>query len=734
MERGIIKAADRNVPRSIKMAMQGDAIRALVELITNADDSYIRLSEVGKSSKNLIEILYEKYGYCGRFAVRDNAEGMSIEDVRVSFKKYGEDTSGLKVGKGVRGYFGQGAKDALAGMIDGKICTFKNDKFVECKLFIEGDKAWYEISNEVSATSHLRKKHGIEANGTVAYFVVDPKKMAKTNVPRLDTVHAELANNYLLRKIMTNEHRKIMLIDLSDKTNSRRIRYKVPEGKIILQEQYFIPYADYKDFPIDITILRSERELNQTGDSRDGGLLIIDDKNAVLSCSLYKYDYEPLAAHFFGEVQIERFRELLEREEPVLSEEREGLSVRHPFCKALIGEVEKRLENEIKKEKLRKQKEEQSKFDREEISRFKKAFNLLNDIAEREAEAAVNLAQEETDKLEEPPDGFCLYPRSAKITVGKRYVLELRLNTHIIPYGSIINISSTHPKIHSLCKEIKITPDDGVGIVQKYITIEGTEANIEGIIRVSTKDKISQTKIFVEPEKELLMSEGMSFQPESITLRPNQPRKVCLLIYIKMIEGGSIIKLTTDNDSISFTRREIEVNEADAVRHIAKYEFELWGEGAGQDGIVTASYESFCALLDIRIRSKEETEEKGRKGMFSEPEYSNDEDPLQRTSYSGETGKVTIYVNFPSVKHYLGDTSQYKKTLASQVFIADLVAERCFLEIAKKKMATSGVLIRPEARSDSIQKIAYEFSKKYGKKVHEVLVDQKLLKEQRNIT
>ena len=128
MERGIIKASDRHTIRRMRTAMQGNAIRALVELITNADDSYIRLEEAGAPSKEVIEILYEKDGYCGLFAVRDNAEGMSIGDVGKSFKEYGAATSGMKTGKGVRGYFGQGAKDALAGMDGGRVCTFKDDK------------------------------------------------------------------------------------------------------------------------------------------------------------------------------------------------------------------------------------------------------------------------------------------------------------------------------------------------------------------------------------------------------------------------------------------------------------------------------------------------------------------------------------------------------------------------------------------------------------------------------
>lgn len=125
MEKGIIDVDPRHTARQIKSAMQGSVIRALVELITNADDSYIRLGDSNKSHKGLIEILYKKDGHCGLFAVRDFAEGMSIEGVRDSFKKYGAATSGMKKGQRVRGYFGQGAKDALAGMEDGKICTLR---------------------------------------------------------------------------------------------------------------------------------------------------------------------------------------------------------------------------------------------------------------------------------------------------------------------------------------------------------------------------------------------------------------------------------------------------------------------------------------------------------------------------------------------------------------------------------------------------------------------------------
>lgn len=200
-----------------------------------------------------------------------------------------------------------------------------------------------------------------------------------------------------------------------------------------------------------------------------------------------------------------------------------------------------------------------------------------------------------------------------------------------------------------------------------------------------------------------------------------------------MIEGGSTIRILSDNESIHVSKDEIIVNEADAIRHVAKYELEVWGEGAGQDAIITAEYETYMALLEARVRSKEKQEKKSRKGMFNEPEFSYDLEPIQRTSYSAETGKVIIYVNFPSVQHYLGRICQYRKTLPAQVLVADLMAERCFYEIAKKKVEASGATLRPEAIHDKIQRDAFDLSRKYGKKVHEVLVNQNLVNESRSI-
>ena len=711
--------------------MQGNAIRALVELITNADDSYIRLEEGQKEAKGQIDIVYKKDGYCGIFAVRDYAEGMSIDDVRNNFKRYGAATSGLKAGKGVRGYFGQGAKDALAGMVDGRICTFKDNQFVECRIFIKDDKPMYSINDPIPANSKIRNEHKIDRNGTIAYFKVDPQRTAGV-VPRLNTVQGELTNNAFLRKIMTNPSRKAFLLDADTNTGEPRlIRYQMPPGKEIMKQDFFITYGKYGNFPIHFVLSRADKELMQTGDDRDGGLLLVDGKNAVLGISLFKYDNEPLAARFFGEIRIDRFRELLENEEPVLDEERNGLVARHPFCQKLIAEIERRLEISVQEERARKQKEDQNKFDREETTRYRKAFSILNKIAEEEAEEIKNLGQDLTKEEELPPNGFCLYPSSAEITVGKRYNFELRANTRVVNRGSNVKILSSNPKIRVITSEIKLLVDDRGetgDVLHKYITIEGLEPNIEGAITASVGNKLSQVRVHVVPEKEFLYQEGMVFAPESITLRPNQPRKVNLLVYVKMIEGGSEVSITSDNNTVHVSKDKIVINDREAIRQVVKYELEVWGDGPGQDAIITAEFGSCVALLEIRVRSKEEEDEKNRQGMFSDPDFDMEtREPHQRSSYSKTTGKVIIFTNFASVKHYLGENCQYKKTLVGQVLIADLVGERCFWEIAQKKVDLSGVLINPAGRLDKIQSEANQLSKKYGKKIHEALVDQGVL-------
>lgn len=732
MENWKIKAASRHIARSVRSAIQGNVTRALVELITNSDDSYIRLEDEGGKPSGKIEILYKKEGHAGCFAVRDYAEGMSEDDVKNKFKEYGAATSGLNKGKSVRGYFGQGAKDALGAMEDGRICTFRDDCFIEFRIYLKkGLDLFCEMEEPVKATDKLRKEYNIDGNGSIAFFKADPKKENGIVVPRFNSLQTSLTNNFLLRKILSNPNRYVVLINL-DTGIKRSLRYTMPAKSVeVLKEDFIVTYSKYGDFPVSIEVNRSENELTQSSEERDGGLLITDDKYTVLDLSLFKYNEEPFAAHLWGEVKIGRFRELLKEEEPVLSEERNGLSSRHPFCQDIIREIEKRLEAIVLKERERKNKQEANKFDLEEIARYKKAFSLLNEIAEKEIEESIYLGKESKEDIELPPNGLCLYPSFAQITVGKKYSFQVKIDAAKFKKGSEVKIKSTDSKLRVLSKDFKLPSDNEDSIITKYVSIEGIEPNIEAKLLVSINNVSAEAKVQIVPEgKEFLLTEGMAFEPSSITLRPNVSRKIYLLVYIKVVEDGSVIKLSTDNKAINLSKEDILVVEANAVSHVAKFEIDIWGDGDGQEGIITASFGSYIALLDVKIKSKVVSPDKSKQGMFNEPEPVFDLEPTQPVHYSIEDGRIYFYVNYPTVKLYVGESCQYRKKLSAQVFLANLIAEKCFSEIAKKK-SEKAAIIKASSINEWIQRETLKITNQYGRKIHEALIDQDLLRKER---
>lgn len=730
-EKGLIEVDPRHTIRSIKSAIQGNVIKTLVELITNSHDSYTRLEESGDTTSGEIFVIYEKVGNRGNFSVIDYAEGMSYEEVKTKLTKYGVATSGLMNGFSVRGFFGQGAKDALISMIDGEIHTIKNGMYTCCKLFIKDKKPYYEIQPSIPVTEKIKKELSVSSNGTVAKFSADPEY--GITVPHLSTIQEELANNYQLRKILMNEDRFLRLITSSEK-KPRLLKYKSPPGKEMRSDRFNIKYGNYPEFYVNLSIWRSEKELTQNGENRKGGILITDENGNVLGISMFKFENEPLASHFWGEMEIEGFRELLKNEETVLKDERssDGLATNHPFCKELIKRTEDFLQIIIDEEKKRKEKESIIQMDNESRERFKKAFNILNEIAELEAKDVDNLGGDMINELEPPPDGFCLYPSSATVTVGKKYNLRLRIDSKKFKANSLIKIKSTHKALKLTTNEILLNIDSKEKIVDKHITFEAIEPNEMGRIIAELGKKITFSEISTIPEKEFLYSEGMVFVPQTITLHPNKPKKVELYIYTKIIPGGSNIRITSDNSSINTSTDEIIVNDALAEKHIFKISIDVWGNSIDERGLISAEYENCSlALLDVKVLSELEKEVKGFKGIFKDYEFNFESDPLQRVSYSHETGKIIIYGEFPSVKYYIGDLGKYSSTLSAQVFIADLVSETCFKEIARRKVEKSGALINPSGMPEMINRETFDLSRKYGYKLHQVLVNQELIREDR---
>lgn len=106
---GAIPYHPRAAMQDSGLAMGRDVVRALVEMVTNASDSYSRLERRHVAVDGVIEIAAERVrsGDYNRIIVRDHAEGMGRNDLATRLLQAGARTSEA----GDRGLQGRGAKD-----------------------------------------------------------------------------------------------------------------------------------------------------------------------------------------------------------------------------------------------------------------------------------------------------------------------------------------------------------------------------------------------------------------------------------------------------------------------------------------------------------------------------------------------------------------------------------------------------------------------------------------------
>src|SRR3972149_2264687 len=84
-------------------------VDAIVELVTNSDDSYRRLEEAGSEASGQIDVYVsrQKGGVCQLIQVSDSAEGMGWHELERAVT-FAASASGFLEGRSVRGLFGRG--------------------------------------------------------------------------------------------------------------------------------------------------------------------------------------------------------------------------------------------------------------------------------------------------------------------------------------------------------------------------------------------------------------------------------------------------------------------------------------------------------------------------------------------------------------------------------------------------------------------------------------------------
>src|SRR3990167_7855516 len=135
-ESGLLPVKRDRLIKQLAESTIGSVFDAVVELVTNSDDSYLKLEQDGEVVTGRIDIYLTRGhgGQCKELIVSDEASGMGFSDLRKAIEFSGE-TSGFKEGRSVRGFFGRGLKESIIALGRGEILTLKDKMLCKAEIY-----------------------------------------------------------------------------------------------------------------------------------------------------------------------------------------------------------------------------------------------------------------------------------------------------------------------------------------------------------------------------------------------------------------------------------------------------------------------------------------------------------------------------------------------------------------------------------------------------------------------
>lgn len=314
--------------------------KALVELITNSDDSYARQEEAGLAVSGQILIQYERHRHGALLAVTDQAEGMPFATA-CFILSYGGAHSPLARGSGGgRGYFGRGLKQAIFGLGYGWLETIHDGRLSRIELFrAENGGYLYDDGGQDRPVSERdRERLGIAGTGTRVAIVIESSQVS---ISQFSALIGSLANNIYLRDVLERRHVELAhLRDGVEIERSDRIRFEEPPSVLLLGPD--LPgqfHCEGQSHGFSLTLKRAlDTQLVPRGDERTCGLLVLSG-TAALDCQLFDYENQVGTEYLFGTLHCPALIEQLGQGVAVISDERAGLNPKAPLVAALSRAV-----------------------------------------------------------------------------------------------------------------------------------------------------------------------------------------------------------------------------------------------------------------------------------------------------------------------------------------------------------------------------------------------------------
>lgn len=655
-----LQSTKRYIRQNMNKAIRGDVIRALVELITNSDDSYKRLEEKSIKVDGGIVIEIDRKVTNSILYVRDRAEGMTFEEMKYKIAKIGELTSGFEKGKTIRGLHGRGAKD-IADLGDIRFESIKNDEYT--KLTISQDvKVHIETIKKVS--QEIRNKLKIKKNGTIVSIYTTEG----VSISLHESLLKKLSTYYSLRDINSNPRRKLHLIDLNKKRNDP-IVYKYPEGEVVYNQQLRI--NEYPDATINIIIKKHstpfEREPSNSP-YRDG--ILIKSSGAIHDCQYFGLESDSLAWRFSGEIVCGYIDTLIydyeireqkkdykkDKNNPmrILDPDRNGLITDHLFTKLLIFECKKILSSLIEQLKTN---ESPSSRQVTNSNLDNKLTNLSKEISEVFEKDLKELEQDETlldygDQTKHLPRGLQIIPAGTiEIVKSKKKTIMVYFVSENIDFNTPIKINCDNNQIKINKNQVNLQKRD-LYSGRASFTVESSFENKTATVSVTYKEFQRSINIkVIEIEDLFKYKDGLFFLKDKFYITHGKEKTVEAYLKTNQYLLSKEVRLISSHSDIVVLGGGINKLNSTIQRNLYKTKFRLEGRRKKATSVITATIENFpSASANVTVEERDKT---GLDFDFEPKEI--DPYPLRYEWDKLNLAKLIIGAKHPSIRKYLGE-------------------------------------------------------------------------------
>jgi len=684
-----------------ELAMGSDPVKAIVELVTNADDAY-QFQKKGTHRERILIRVVRRRGATNHtlISVRDRAGGMTRQELVANLARVGGTTSGFVDGADVRGLLGRGAQDVahfgrttLVSTKAGKRPRFSIDPS-------DGERPLVQIEELPLAKD--------EGDGTVVTIEV----AKRFSVPQHEQLRRYLERHHAFRPILRDRERRQVLLQDGD-NKAQKLTYQEPRGQLLVKGEIAIP--GFSNARAHVELRKASKILDDDMGATywHHSLLIMSGRASyeIFRAGLFQQQpYSRYLARLFGTIEVPAINQLITEYEkraasreshdsrnPVnlVSRDRDGLVKRtdHPFVDALYSSIERFLRPYADQIREEEEAETPPELTEESKRRFSKATKVLSDYLQASGQGSPGPL---------PPFGVSIIPSTKLAKPGRGTSLTVRYRPREPMIDDPLDgvVDESHTQAGSQRRAAALLHGTELGFYSATINIAGNPADTSSAITVTVNEEQGNATVRWQEEEPDLV-DSLQFEHARYSVQEGRTRHINLLAPADLIQEHDAppeIRLQGDSSITLPSQPGIFKTDPSGMQLVCV--ISIKGAGIGSKSRITATAGGQTAEARVEVISV------GTSGLEIEP---RETDSLDRAWVEPDHGKLVLNASHPTLKRVLGPKSQNWPGQSKPeywVMVAELIATAAALYRLQNKY-----LNQQKAVPDLLSELTTEINK-----------------------